>query len=157
MAKGLICCQCLQFDCIDLLWIVFNEKKQPPELLYKISQNPQENTCARVWDLQHLFKKRLWLRCFHVNFVKFFTTPFMQNISGRMLLNEVSLHYCLNKFQLQWRFCPMSLVFLTKSFFVIGSYKLLSFLIKIYTTYHLHWQKDSCHSWCINRTVSAGF
>ena len=37
---------------------------------------------------QSLFfiKKRLWHRCFSVNFVKFLRTPFLQNPSGRLLL-----------------------------------------------------------------------
>ena len=35
------------------------------------------------WLLQ---KKRLWQRCFPVNFVKFVRTPFLQNTSGRLLL-----------------------------------------------------------------------
>ena len=33
-----------------------------------------------------LVKKRLWHRCFPVNFVKFLRTPFLQNTSGRLLL-----------------------------------------------------------------------
>ena len=33
-----------------------------------------------------LFKKRLWHRCFSVNFVKFLRKPFSQNTSGRLLL-----------------------------------------------------------------------
>ena len=33
-----------------------------------------------------LLKKRLWHRCFPVNFVKFLRTPFLQNTSGRLLL-----------------------------------------------------------------------
>ena len=33
-----------------------------------------------------LLKKRLWHRCFPVNFVKFLRTPFSQNTSGRLLL-----------------------------------------------------------------------
>ena len=33
-----------------------------------------------------LFKKRLWYRCFPVNFVKFPRTPYLQNASGRLLL-----------------------------------------------------------------------
>ena len=33
-----------------------------------------------------LLKKKLWLRCFTVNFAKFLRTPFLQNISGRLLL-----------------------------------------------------------------------
>ena len=34
-----------------------------------------------------LLKKRLWHRCFPVNFAKFFRTPFLQNASGWLLLN----------------------------------------------------------------------
>ena len=33
-----------------------------------------------------LLKKRLWQRCFPVNFAKFLRTPFLQNTSGRLLL-----------------------------------------------------------------------
>ena len=33
-----------------------------------------------------LLKKRLWQRCFPVNFVKFLRTLFLQNTSGRLLL-----------------------------------------------------------------------
>ena len=57
-----------------------------------ISQNSQENTCARVSILiklqacNFILKYRLWHRCFPVNFVKFLRTPFLQNTSGRLLL-----------------------------------------------------------------------
>ena len=34
-----------------------------------------------------LLKKRLWHRCFSVIFEKFLQTPFLQNTSGRLLLN----------------------------------------------------------------------
>ena len=34
-----------------------------------------------------LLKKRLWHRCFPVIFEKFLRTPFLQNTSGRLLLN----------------------------------------------------------------------
>ena len=33
-----------------------------------------------------LLKRRLWRRCFPVSFVKFLRTPFLQNTSGRLLL-----------------------------------------------------------------------
>ena len=35
---------------------------------------------------QVLLKKRLWQRCFPVNFAKFLRTSFLQNTSGRLLL-----------------------------------------------------------------------
>ena len=33
-----------------------------------------------------LLKKRLWHKCFPVNFAKFLRTPFLQNTSGRLLV-----------------------------------------------------------------------
>ena len=35
-----------------------------------------------------LLKKRLWHRCFPLNFAKFLRTPFLQNTSGRLLLES---------------------------------------------------------------------
>ena len=35
-----------------------------------------------------LRKKRLWHRCFPVNFAKFLRTPFSQNTSGRLFLDK---------------------------------------------------------------------
>ena len=63
-------------------------------MFLEISQNSQENTCTRVSFLIKLqtcnfIKKRLWPRCFPVSFVKFLRTPFLQNTSGRLLLNSV--------------------------------------------------------------------
>ena len=45
------------------------------------SQNPQENTCDRVSF--SIIKKGTLAP---VNFAKFLRTPFLQNISGRLLL-----------------------------------------------------------------------
>ena len=38
-----------------------------------------------------LLKKRLWHRCFPVNFAKFLRTPFLQTTSGRLLLEDWDL------------------------------------------------------------------
>ena len=63
------------------------------KVFLKVSQNPQQNTSARVCFNKVvglrpaiLIKKRLWHRCFPVNFVKFFGILFLQNISGWLLL-----------------------------------------------------------------------
>ena len=48
-----------------------------PESLFKNSNRLRPTT---------LLKKRLWHRCFLMNFVKFVRTPFLQNIFGRLLL-----------------------------------------------------------------------
>ena len=62
------------------------------KVFLEVSQNSQEKTCAKV---SLLLKKRLWHRCFPVNFVKFLRTPFLQNSSGRLLLPfaTVALNY----------------------------------------------------------------
>ena len=39
----------------------------------------------------NFIKKRLWHRCFPVNFAKFLRTPFLQNTSGRLLLNPSTI------------------------------------------------------------------
>ena len=57
------------------------------KVFLEISQNSQENTCARVSFLiklqaapATLLKKRLWHRCSPVNFAKFLSTPFFYRI-----------------------------------------------------------------------------
>ena len=68
-------------------------------MFLKISQNSQENTYARVSPVSSslrpaiLLKKRLWHRCFPVNFVKFLITPFLQNTSRRLLLWFTKMMY----------------------------------------------------------------
>ena len=60
------------------------------KVFLKISQNSQENICAIVSFFNKvasprpatLLKKRLWHRCFPVNFAKFLRTPFLQSTSG---------------------------------------------------------------------------
>ena len=55
------------------------------KVFLEILQNSQENTVARPATL---LKKKLWHRCFPVNFWKFLRTPFIQNTSGRLLLQN---------------------------------------------------------------------
>ena len=40
-----------------------------------------------------LIKKRLWHRCFPVNFTNFLRTLFLQNTSGRLLLTNSTISY----------------------------------------------------------------
>ena len=61
--------------CRSSCWEVFCKK-----LFLEICQNLQENTCGRVSfsiKLQALLKKRLWRRCFPVNFAKFLRITFL--------------------------------------------------------------------------------
>ena len=83
-------------------------QKQLPEVFYKkkafleISRNSQENTSARVSVLiglrpATLLKKRLWQRCFPVNFAKFLRKRFLQNTSGWLLLIHWFFYIFLEK------------------------------------------------------------
>ena len=63
-------------------------------------QRPFFNKLAGLAWPATLLKKRLWHRCFPVNFAKFLRTAFLQNTSRRLLLKEtkiylVSLMVCL--------------------------------------------------------------
>ena len=75
-------------------------QKQPPEVVCKkkvfleISQNSQENNCARVSFLIKL-KKRLWHRCFPVNFAKFLRTPFHRTRLGDCFSHQCTANSCL--------------------------------------------------------------
>ena len=63
------------------------------KLFLKISRNSEEHTCARVSFLIKLRPqaiKRLWHRCFPLNFAKFSRTSFLQNTSGRLVLNKIN-------------------------------------------------------------------
>ena len=77
-----------------------HEQKQPPEGFYKnklflkISQNLQENICARVSFLiklqaSILLKKRLRHRCYSVNLAKFLITAVSKNILFYMNIRGV--------------------------------------------------------------------
>ena len=72
------------------------------KVFLEIPQNSQENTCARVSFLikllapppATLLKKRLWHRCFPVNFGKFLRTPFFTEHLWWLFLH---LHLLKNK------------------------------------------------------------
>ena len=51
------------------------------KVFLKISQNPQENTCARGSGLQP-YLKRNWHRCSSLSFVKVLKSSFLYNTSG---------------------------------------------------------------------------
>ena len=60
-------------------------QKQSPRgvnMFIRIFPNSQKNTCARV-SFSALLKKRLWYRCFPVNFAKFCETPLVTASVGK--------------------------------------------------------------------------
>ena len=83
----------------SILWLYDIVQKQPPEVFYEksdlrnFSKLTGKHPCQSLFfnkiaglSLATLFKKRLWYRCFPVNFVNFLGTPSLQNTSGRLLL-----------------------------------------------------------------------
>ena len=73
-------------------------------VFFEISQNSQENTCARVYFLitPATLLKGFWHRFFPVNFVKFLRTPCLQNTSGRLQSTQA----------ISWRqVCPIFSIF----------------------------------------------
>ena len=92
---------------------IVSVQKQPPEVFYKkgvlrkLSKFTGKHLCQSLFFNKAaglrpatLLKKRLWHRCFPVNFEKFLRTPFLQNTSGRLLLSVAFLYYCfVNKYQ----------------------------------------------------------
>ena len=83
------------------------------KVFLKFSQYSQENTCTRVsflMGLATLLKKRLWHRCFTVNFAKFVRTPFFAE-------------------HLRWLFCTFSRrLFLTFGNLIVVSIKTRMFV-----------------------------
>ena len=69
------------------IWYRHHQRCSMKKGVLKHFSNSQENTCARG-TFATLLKKRLWLRCFPVNFAKFLRTPFLQNTSRRLLLTR---------------------------------------------------------------------
>ena len=79
-------------------------KKQPPEVFYKrkgvlwiFAKFTGKHQCQSLFFDEvaclrpaALLKKRLWHRCFLVNFAKFQRTPFLQNTSERLLLFDLT-------------------------------------------------------------------
>ena len=71
-------------ETLHLIW--FHEihikyvKRKPPRL--------RKKEFKRSLRPATLLKKRFWCSCFPANFAKFLQTPFLQNTSGRLLLQD---------------------------------------------------------------------
>ena len=90
------------------------QQKQPPEVFCKNIYSQKFRKIYRKHLYQSLFfnkvaslrpaillKKRLWHRCFPVNFAKFLITPFSQNTSRRLLLKQTQWQISAGKTWLQ--------------------------------------------------------
>ena len=96
------------------------------KVFLKVSQNSQENTCARVSFLtkMQVSAKRLWHRYFPVNFVKILRTRFLtEHLRWLLLLNEVMEK--VNKQRLQISVKPRMLESLAKLSNIFGETELI--------------------------------
>ena len=67
--------------------IVFDKVRLKESIITpRTSQRSRACNFIKKAEPATLLKKRLWHRCFPVNFAKFLRTPFLQNSSGRLLL-----------------------------------------------------------------------
>ena len=77
----------------------FTIKKHPPEVFHKKSVLEYFSKFTGKHQCQGLFfnrpatllKRRLWHRCFSVNFANFSRTPFLQDTSGWRFLTKISM------------------------------------------------------------------
>ena len=77
---------CAHFFCKLLLFLCI--QKQPPELFYKkgVLKNFAKFTGKDLCQILFSKKKKLWHRCFPVNFAKFLRILFLQSTSWKLLL-----------------------------------------------------------------------
>ena len=109
---------------------------------------PFFNNVAGLWPAI-LLKKRLWRRCFLVNFAKFLKTPFLQNGSGGWfcLINIVIMNHTMiwNKFKnLHWRIFSKKLIASAYA----KSPKSLGFNLVLQTFYEMIWEILSSKTVC---------
>ena len=86
----------------DTFWHVSRNSHQKYSIKKGVRINLTKFT-GRYLLLKTYLKKRLWCRCFSVNFMKFLRAPFLQNISGQLLLCIHWIFLCFI-FMSHWRF-----------------------------------------------------
>ena len=93
-------CFCLNMDFFRDFCITKNSSLLLIPKLNELQKQPSEVFCKKRCSYTApatLLKKRLWHRCFPVNFAKFLRTPFWQNFSGRLLLELAVKENCVEK------------------------------------------------------------
>ena len=67
----------------------------------------RKHLCRVSFSINYfLLKRRLWHRCFLVNFAKFLRTPFLQNASRKLLLYFIMkpfVLYWFDYFEISWK------------------------------------------------------
>ena len=91
----------IKFMCFLLEFAAFIYFCTAPEVFYKkgvhrnFTKFTGKHLCQSIFFNKvaghcNFIKMKLWHRCFPMNFAKFLRTPFLQNTSGRLLLETVS-------------------------------------------------------------------
>ena len=86
--------------CIVIIWSVFRSSRLDVFCKKGLLRNSTKFTGKHLWHSLFfnkvaglmpatLLKKRLWHRCFPVNFVKFLRAPFLRNTSRLLLLSVI--------------------------------------------------------------------
>ena len=119
-------------------------------MFLEISQNLQENPCARVsfwiklqtWGMRPiiLLKKRLWHRCFPLNFAKFLRTPFLkEHLRGLLLkllikirINSFKSPFCIYNRSSHQRCFLGKTIFKNLAIFIGNAFVGVSFYFFIY-------------------------
>ena len=101
------------------------------KVFIEISQNSRENTCSRVSFLIKLpawgpatllLKKRLWHKCFPLNFAKFLRTPFLTEHLRRLLLKQLKIIL---------QICTTSIHYNSKIYFIFSLLTLFMYWVSL--------------------------
>ena len=138
-------------------------------MFLEISQNSQENICARVSisiKFATLTKKRLWHRCFPVNITKFLRTPFLTEHLWWLLLkinkkgtkrtsrpvDLISLSLRLKRVRTMFNTCDPVFLFITfrQVLACWKDSKVIFWLVqsKVWVYYSKCWFRQFCWSYC---------
>ena len=124
------------------------------KVFLEMSQNSQKNTCARAALWKKFIKKRLWHRCFPVNFAKILRAPFLQNTwtaaschCSQILIILRGLCPCFDHSQgdLKWDSCFH--ICLNSEFSwaqKLATFRLFKSLSHTVVTYHMTWIQLHC-------------
>ena len=118
-------------------WLASLQKQSPGGVLRNFARLIGKHLCQSLFFNKiaglgnaTFLKKRLWRRCFRVDFTKFLRTHFSQNTSGRLLPSlylwiQVILNFRISVFSYPHYWLRMCFNFENKQFFHLGTKKSL--------------------------------
>ena len=101
---------------IDVVLVLSLQESSRPEVFFK--KGLLQTFVKFRREPATLLKKRLWHRYFPVNFANFLRTPFLQNTTGRLLLNRnFNIEITSRKNNHSWVWTPIFKVFRENTLF----------------------------------------